>query len=105
MKKIFCDCCGAQFDYGDAAVKTASYIAANLKWPRVMGGAKIEVEVVISVQPISNSNGGHLDLCGICRWKIIDSVDPRPLTAADATKTGKVYAGQDRGLLAGDRDG
>lgn len=87
-KKIFCDSCGDEFDYKSILVESANHNPREVKRGRFVSGARpIAVEVIISVRPLEptekehgyrHMNEEHFDLCGKCRWDLVDTQDPRP---------------------------
>lgn len=75
MKKVFCDFCGEEFAYDDALVRAANHTPTEARRKLHVTNIFTELEVVVSVR--ASTGIVHKDICGTCRWDVIDSVDPR----------------------------
>lgn len=84
MKRIFCDCCGEEFTYKDDGVVSTNNSNQDSIREVVISGkvARITLAVRLNVEPVRAINGSHIDICGLCRWQVIDQLDPRPVTAS-----------------------
>lgn len=71
MKKIFCDCCGKEFEHRNTSI--------NAEERRVCIGS-VSVKVRVQVTPYhchGSGSGQHIDLCDNCGWLAVDKLDPR----------------------------
>jgi hypothetical protein len=80
MKRIFCDCCGKEMQYGEG---TARLSGKTEEVALQAGRSLLAVEVTIDVVPVKVHNGGHIDICEDCRWTAVWKVDKRPKPAVE----------------------
>lgn len=77
MKKYYCDNCHKEMQYSDAPVTNTN----GSKHTRLLKDGKgnaLEVSVSIHVEARKHIKAlderGHADLCGECRWRLVDSL-------------------------------
>jgi hypothetical protein len=82
MKKIFCDCCGSEFKYDDQLAAVNGKPNSARAGGTQQSGWDVVADLAISFTKVrvagTTSGSDHVDLCGECRWKMIDKLDPRP---------------------------
>lgn len=73
-KKIFCDVCGNEMTYEEIQPHLkAEPVEVNVVGD---GNKKLKFEVAVRIQA-KNENGGHVDVCQLCRHFILDKLDVR----------------------------
>jgi hypothetical protein len=77
-KRIFCDLCGEQMSYGDID----GHLRGEPTVVDAVGHEKRPLRFTVSVTIDSHKNNGeHIDLCGDCRYYVLDKLDNRPKAA------------------------
>lgn len=82
MKKIFCDCCGKEFEY-DARIAITNGKPHTVKTKLETTGKLQDFEVTIMIVPKRSEIPGekgkrneHADICESCRWQLVNKVNP-----------------------------
>jgi hypothetical protein len=81
MKKTFCDSCGDEFDYKDITMSAVNGVPRQVKLPAaesMLPRREMAFMVHIRIEPDQVNNGEHIDICGGCRWKMLDELYSRP---------------------------
>ena len=82
-KKIFCDVCGNEMTYDE--------VPSHLKGQSTVvqvngdGNRKLQFDVQVKIVPENAGNGEHIDVCGNCRYYLLDRLDGRPTQERDSS--------------------
>jgi hypothetical protein len=86
MKKIFCDCCGKEFQYNEETAVTSGVeqeTQIQMIGSKLMQKRNMDFSINIQLHPVKGQlgNGDHIDICADCRWRAVNSLDHRPKDA------------------------